>query len=61
MAAITAMINPPIGPDAPMSMSDRRSGMGGFIFITAPKVPIIEGAGIKYGRVADTLCLRDIR
>jgi hypothetical protein len=52
MQAATEITKPAIGPDAPISMSAFRVRIGDFIFINAPKVPNIEGAGIKYGKVA---------
>ncbi len=47
-----AKISPISGPAAPTSISPFLSGMGDFIFITAPNVPSRKGAGIKKGRVA---------
>src|SRR5208283_5847518 len=59
--AAREIIKPAIGPDAPISMSAFRVSMGDFIFIKAPKVPKMEGAGIKYGNVAAVWFFLDAR
>ena len=53
-SVITATTNPAIGPAIPMSNSAARDRMGALIRITAPKVPISVGAGMKKGSVART-------
>jgi len=42
-----ATIKPAIGPLYPKSNKAFLLGIGDFTFITAPKVPIMVGAGIK--------------
>ncbi len=49
-------IIPAIGPLTPRSKRAFLSGIADFTLMTAPKVPIKVGAGIKYGSVAFTPC-----
>ena len=50
-----------MGPDAPISRRALLSQMAPFIRITAPKVPMMEGAGMKKGSVEGTLWTLDAR
>ena len=50
----TATTNPAIGPAMPMSNNAARERIGALMRITAPRVPINVGAGIKKGSVART-------
>jgi len=52
---------PARGPAAPTSNRIRRSIIGDFILINAPKVPINEGAGMKYGKVTSISCFLDMK
>ena len=47
---MTETTKPAIGPPAPTSIKSRLLVNGDFDLITAPNVPTIFGAGIKYGR-----------
>ena len=50
----SATRKPAIGPAMPISNSALRERMGDLMRISAPKVPISVGAGMKYGSVAYT-------
>ena len=58
---VDLVMNPAIGPDAPMSIRARLVTIGDFILINAPNVPMIVGAGMKYGSVARTPCFCEVK